>query len=64
MESTEIDYDGVTLVIEYDYEEPDHSVGYLGGVQIHNIQHAGVEIQHLMAKPTIELLAKEIAARY
>ena len=64
METTEINYDGITLLVEYDFEDADHSVGYDGGVQIHSIQHAGVEIQEIMSKSTIESIANEIASGY
>lgn len=64
METTEINYDGITLLVEYDFEDADYSVGYDGGVQIHNIQHAGVEIQEIMSKSVIESIANEIASGY
>ena len=64
METTEINLDGIVLLVEYDFEDADHSVGYNGGVQIHNIQHAGVEIQEIMSKSIIESIANQIAEGY
>jgi len=64
MEEIQINRDGVLLDIEYDYEEPDHSVGYNGGVQIHGIKHQGVDIWDLLSKSVVESIAQEICEGY
>jgi hypothetical protein len=64
MEEIQIDRDGVLLDIEYDFEDADHSVGYNGGVQIHEIKHNGVDIYELVDSKIIESLARQIAERY
>jgi hypothetical protein len=60
MDEMQIDRDGVILDVEYDYEEPDHSVGYDGGVQIHTIKHEGVDIYDLLSDSIIKSIANEI----
>ena len=64
MEETQIDRDGVILDVEYDYEGPDHSVGYNGGVQIHTIKHEGVDIYDLLSDKVIQSIADEICEGY
>lgn len=60
MDEMQIDRDGVILDVEYDYDEPDHSVGYDGGVQIHTIKHEGVDIYDLLSDSIIKSIANEI----
>ena len=60
MDEMQIDRDGVILDVEYDYEGPDHSVGYNGGVQIHTIKHEGVDIYDLLSDSIIKSIANEI----
>jgi hypothetical protein len=64
MEEIQIDRDGVLLDIEYDYEEPDYSVGDNGGVQIHSIKHQGVDIWDLLSDKVVQSLAQEICDGY
>lgn len=64
MEETQIDRDGITLNVEYDFEDADHSVGYSGGVQIYSIKHQGVDIYEIMSDSVIKSIAQEIFEGY
>jgi hypothetical protein len=61
MDEMQIDRDGVILDVEYDYEGPDHSVGYNGGVQIHTIKHEGVDIYDLLQTALLNQLPTKSA---
>lgn len=64
MDEIQIDRDGIILDVEYDYEGPDHSVGYNGGVQIHTIKHEGVDIYEIISDKVIKSIADEICEGY
>lgn len=64
MEETQIDRDGIILDVTYDFEDADHTVGYAGGVQIHEIKHNGVDIYEIVDNKIIESIAQQIFDRY
>lgn len=64
MEKTTEKYEGIILDIEYDYEEGDDTVGLPPSVQIHAINHKGVDIFEIVDKEIIESLSDTILERY
>lgn len=64
MDEIQIDCDGITLDVEYDYEDADHSVGLPASIQIHSIKHQGVDLYEIISDKVIESIGQEIMDGY
>lgn len=58
-----INYMDCVLDCEYDYEEPDHTVGYNGGVMLETACIAGQNIYEMLTDKAIAGIEQEIFER-
>ena len=58
-----INYMDCELNCEYDYEEPDHSVGYNGGVRLEAVWIGENDIYEMLSKKCIANIEQEIYER-